>query len=208
MIFPLTPPWPLDLRCEACGATSPIAWPCATVVYWHCQNCGIANRAIAGEDLYACRSLWVDRDGSAGVCAPGRVSCEGCGYAIGVERKSETLWGNLLWGLTGNPKEFWRQESLENIDKQRNCERTFDGFCNQIPLVRIQREREKQEELLIQQEQDRRKAERQERRKQISQTRIGLQEMTPIDFELAVASLYQALGYTVHVTPGSGDRGH
>ncbi len=182
-------------------------WPCAPVVYWHCQNCGVANRAIAGQDLYACRSLWVDRDGSAGLCAPGRVSCEGCGYGIGVQRKSDALWVNVLWGLTGKPKELWKQESLRGIDEQRSRERAFDEFCAKIPLVRIQRERERQEELLMQQEKNRKKAERQQRRRQISQTKIGLQKMTPNDFELAVASLYEALGYTVHTTPGSGDRG-
>ncbi len=182
-------------------------WPCAPVVYWHCQNCGVANRAIRWPGPL-CVSISLGRqDGCAGLCASGRVSCEGCGYGIGVQRKSEALWVNVLWGLTGKPRDAWKQESLRNIDEQRSHERVFDEFCSQIPLVRIQRERERQEELLMQREQNRKRVERQERRKQISQTKIGLQKMTPNGFELAVASLYEALGYTVHVTPGSGDRG-
>jgi restriction endonuclease Mrr len=135
------------------------------------------------------------------------VVCEGCGYGIGVERKSDALWVNALWGVFGKPQEVWKQESIRNIDEQRIRERAFDEFCRQIPLVRIQREREKQEELLKQQEQKRREAVERERRKQVSRTQVGLQRMTPTAFELVVGSLYQALGYTVYVTPGSGDRG-
>lgn len=187
---------------------SPLPWPEAPVTYWICQTCGISNKILKDEpDPYAWRPLWIHADGSADQCLPGRIGCQGCGYGVGVERKSDALWVNALWAIRGKPIDVWRAESIKKLEEFQKLERQFDDFCRRIPEIRVEREQARQEQAARKQSEERKDAENRKILREASRTRVGLQQMNPIAFELAVGSLYEALGHKVYVTRASGDGG-
>lgn len=93
------------------------------------------------------------------------------------------------------------------IRQLRQAEASFNKFLKTIPSLIAERNRKITEERRREKEAKEQERRNREQLRQEMRTISGLKRMKPVNFELAVASLYLALGYEVYVTPTTGDRG-
>ena len=191
---------PLDVACPSCEQESPIPWPSSTVVTCRCERCG-TNQQVSS-------SAWHSRDKkcwdvvSGDFEAASELRCEVCDESLSGNRPtlgdaagrfasaplSCTLRciGHLIDDFRGLNEKIYAQ-SREGIEK---ATREVDSFLSKVPQIRAEQtrhvEKEKQRVAL---ETKKREEELRLIKKQAS-TATGLKRMKPINFELAVASLY------------------
>jgi len=195
--FEFTPAgfWPpLTLPCPGCKCESEIPWPTPLMVTWTCERCGrvfsTSRYTWASQSKTYTRVRWREDGIHAGcdtLCCP--VCSLRVGESLSLSDHVSRFFGS---GFFGPPEDFWASIKA-NIE---SAEKAFDEFFQRVPALTVEQAR------LAEMERQRLLAEEEKRK-----TVAGLKSIDPTDFESAVASLYQALGYNVHLTPGSGDQG-
>ena len=188
--------WPplSPLECPSCKRESEIPWPTPPMVTYTCQRCGmvdmVSRLAWHSPDKTCIHLDW--QDGRFKTTS-GRFCCSACylpaGAGLGISDLIGNAWVSIFGGTLGEA--YTDRKQRINRDRLRVGE-----FLSRVPALRAEKTRmaeEEKRELLA-------KAKKRE-------TVAGLKSMDPADFESAVGSLYQALGYKAQLTPGSGDQG-
>lgn len=218
------PPWPpLSLPCPSCGRESSLPWPTPSMVSWTCQKCGHVQMAS--------RQSWESSDKrytyvyfEYGVqTSQTELRCHKC-FEVGW-RGSGLL--DEMFDLLGSAcdvvgefadtlrkplgiktqSEILAESRRYNREIAERAELAFGDFLRKVPEIKAEQAR------LAEEERQRAELEEKKRQEELillrkqARTVVGLKQMNPTNFELAVASLYLTLGYKVYVTPASGDQG-
>jgi len=109
-----------------------------------------------------------------------------------------------LDSVTGTSDDTRKSDCIRQL---KQAEASFNKFLKTIPSLIAERNRKIEEERRRQKEAEEEERRIREQLRREMKTISGLKRMKPVNFELAIASLYLALGYKVYVTPTTGDRG-
>lgn len=222
------PTWPpLDLECPLCEKTSTIPWRVPPLLQWTCSKCGYCQpvgrcswsrkvfQVVSFSGYYEPDYNWAKLERLGPECAV----CGDMPFGYDGKGPKVTSLGSIVLDVLGVPLDgiCAALDALSGtsddtrksdcIRQLKQAEESFNRFLKTIPSLVAERNRKIAEE-------DRRQKEAKEQERRIREqlrremkSISGLKRMKPVNFELAIASLYLALGYEVYVTPTTGDRG-